>query len=233
MTERPDRQLIALAALLCVIVVPFVPLGTIVVYPLSLLVTSLHEMGHALAALLTGGRVHSILIYPDTSGVTWSSGGIRWIVASAGYLGSTFFGFVLLIAAQNGRMHRWILGLLLIWFLGFTIFFARNWLAITLGIAMVVGVSILAKRVQAAGGAMYFLLDFVALSSCLYAIKDLADLTRFSFGMATASGKTDAQTLADLTGVHAAVWAFGWALLSLVAAWLATRMAWRSADGTE
>jgi hypothetical protein len=59
---------------------------------LTLLVTFLHELGHAIATIVTGGHVLALQVNFDGSGLTTSSGGIRPIIICGGYLGSIFFG---------------------------------------------------------------------------------------------------------------------------------------------
>lgn len=70
-------------------------LGELVLYPVTLLVTFLHEFGHALGAILTGGSVRSLQINPDGSGYTVTLGGSPGIVLMGGYLGSALLGNVL------------------------------------------------------------------------------------------------------------------------------------------
>lgn len=69
--------------------------GGIVLYPVTLLVTFLHEFGHALGAILTGGAVRAMQINPDGSGYTVTVGGSPGIVLMGGYLGSALLGNVL------------------------------------------------------------------------------------------------------------------------------------------
>src|SRR5699024_3166026 len=40
----------------------------VIAYPLLLLSTFVHEMGHGLAAVIMGGRFHSLMMYSDGSG---------------------------------------------------------------------------------------------------------------------------------------------------------------------
>jgi hypothetical protein len=47
----------------------FIPFGRIIAYPLMLLSTLVHELGHGLVALLCGQDFKSLVIYPDGSGV--------------------------------------------------------------------------------------------------------------------------------------------------------------------
>lgn len=67
-------------------------IGATILYPVTLFVTFLHEMGHALGALLTGGSVEGIQINPDGSGHTLTRGGSRGVTLIGGYLGSALFG---------------------------------------------------------------------------------------------------------------------------------------------
>lgn len=69
--------------------------GRKILYPLTLLVTFLHEIGHALGALITGGSVDSIQINQDGSGWTKTLGGNRSVIIMGGYLGSAIIGNIL------------------------------------------------------------------------------------------------------------------------------------------
>src|SRR3954465_12512805 len=69
-------------------------------YPFKLLVVLMHESGHAAATLLVGGSVDLIRISPDQGGLTYSrfvpSVLRQVIISSAGYVGSSVSGCVLL-----------------------------------------------------------------------------------------------------------------------------------------
>ncbi len=56
------------------VLLPFLPFGGIVGYPLLLLSTLAHEMGHGLAALLVGLDFDSFRLYADGSGVAMIGG---------------------------------------------------------------------------------------------------------------------------------------------------------------
>lgn len=70
-------------------------LGALLLYPVTMLVTFLHEFGHATAAILTGGSVEGLQINPNGSGYTMSRGGSPAIILMGGYLGSALFGNLL------------------------------------------------------------------------------------------------------------------------------------------
>lgn len=69
-----------------------------------------HELGHAIAALLTGGSVHTIELHGNESGETIaipnSGSGSFIFVVSAGYLGSCLIGGFLLNRGFSGKMIR-------------------------------------------------------------------------------------------------------------------------------
>ncbi|MBK6931058.1 MAG: M50 family metallopeptidase [Saprospirales bacterium] len=104
-------------------------LGHLVLYPVTLLVTFLHEFGHAAGALLTGGTVEGMQINADGSGYTATRGGSRAVVLMGGYLGSAVLGNILfwIGARQRAMTHHALLvlaGLMilagLVWFESFS-----------------------------------------------------------------------------------------------------------------
>lgn len=70
-------------------------IGRTILYPINLLVTYLHEFGHALGAILTGGSVQSLQISEDGSGFTRTVGGSRGVILMGGYIGSAVLGNLL------------------------------------------------------------------------------------------------------------------------------------------
>lgn len=218
----------ALLAGVCALLLPHIPIVHYLCYPLELLVTAVHEMSHALAAIVSGGRVVSIVVNGDTSGVTQTIGGNGFLISSAGYVGSTLFGCLLLVAAQKVRWHRGILIGLFVWFLAFLLL-ARNLLAMGIGLAAL-AVVWAAGRGETRVDVRYFVLDFLAISSCLYAAHDFVTLVLMSAGMVAVGGPigmTDAHILAATTGVPPLAWALGWAVFSASAAWVSIRLALR------
>ena len=69
--------------------------GRIALYPIRMLVTFLHEFGHAFGAVITGGMVDDLQINSDGSGFTVTRGGWRSIIIMGGYIGSAIFGNLL------------------------------------------------------------------------------------------------------------------------------------------
>ncbi len=88
-------------------------MGNKILYPINMLVTFLHELGHGIGALITGGEVDRIQINQDGSGYTATIGGNRAIILMGGYLGSAIFGNILFyIGARVQSLVKPILALL-------------------------------------------------------------------------------------------------------------------------
>jgi hypothetical protein len=80
-------------------------LGSLLLYPFTILATWFHEMGHGLAATLTGRGFERLLIFADGSGVAESlrpSDGYRLtdaLIASSGPLGPAIAGALLIVSS--------------------------------------------------------------------------------------------------------------------------------------
>lgn len=66
-------------------------------HPLRLFVTMVHELGHGVAAVLTGGSFLHFEITGRGAGLAYTSGGWRAVIIPAGYLGTALFGAALLV----------------------------------------------------------------------------------------------------------------------------------------
>ena len=68
--DRPtSRGALILAVVVSVIVGSFVPFGDLLLYPFTLFTTWVHEMGHGLAALATGGTFEHLELFGSGGGV--------------------------------------------------------------------------------------------------------------------------------------------------------------------
>lgn len=87
---------LSVAVLIYLLLQYLIPFGKLVIYPVVLFVVYLHEIGHAIFAVLTGGSVHGIQVSADTSGHTLIDGGWWPLVLSGGYIGSAVLGNIIL-----------------------------------------------------------------------------------------------------------------------------------------
>src|SRR5436190_16779784 len=105
---RPQAMTLLLAAVLS-IALWFIPFAEVLTYPFRIFVTFIHEGGHALAALVTGNSVASLSIATNASGETYTTqGGLfsQVLISSAGYIGATAFGALLLILIRKAVAAR-------------------------------------------------------------------------------------------------------------------------------
>src|ERR1051326_3862110 len=93
-----NTRAILLIATLVTLALNYLPYSEIVLYPLRLFVTFVHESGHAIAAIVSGGDVASLHVSPNGEGVTWVQVAPwwAWLSLSGGYLGTAVFGALLL-----------------------------------------------------------------------------------------------------------------------------------------
>ncbi|MBI2433466.1 MAG: M50 family metallopeptidase [Candidatus Hydrogenedentes bacterium] len=192
------------------------------VYPLRILVVFFHELSHAIMTWLTGGEVVQLAITPAEGGFCVSSGGSRFLITSAGYLGSLLWGgALLLLSTRHGKLAlvTATLGLLLF---GASLLFVRPLAGFGFFFGLAVGLALIAAAWWLPAQANAAILKIVGLTSCCYA---LFDIKEDLFGIPNAP--TDATLLAELTGIPALLWGLLWAAVAVPAAlgflWYAVR----------
>jgi hypothetical protein len=84
-----------------------IPYGRYLAYPLVVLSTYAHEMGHGITAWLVGGRFESFVMFPDASGVAFlripESGLARAATSAGGLLGPAMLGAVFFWLARRPK----------------------------------------------------------------------------------------------------------------------------------
>jgi Peptidase M50B-like len=188
------------------------PWGGILLYPFKLFTTWVHECSHAIAAVLVGGRVASIVIRPDTSGLTQSlvpgSRLARGIVASAGYVGAASVGCLLMAAT---RVQKWAHVILLsigVFMLCTALIWMRNVFGIVVVLAWAVTLILFARHGIAY--AIQFFLSLLAIQVALDAVYDIRILFLIDHG------PSDAATMQSLFLLPAWFWAGAWMLISVI-----------------
>ena len=221
------RQLLVFATLLT-IVLNFIPYAEFVLYPIRLFVTFVHESGHALATLLTGGNVLSLTVSKDGSGLTQSSVPVfwTWLTLSGGYLGTAIFGSILLLVgtrnkAMAGRIALLVMGV-------FLMLIAPLWGwrdPFTLITGLGIGAILLAMAKFLPPKGADFAATFLAVQCSLNAILDLKILLHL-----TVMGSThnDAAFMQQNYGLPAVFWAVMWGLMASGILALSLRGYWKA-----
>ncbi|MBS1703620.1 MAG: M50 family metallopeptidase [Armatimonadetes bacterium] len=207
--ERPVTRAFLIAIALS-IVLPYLPIVRLLLLPFDYLNTHLHEMFHALTAILTGGQVSHIQVFTDGSGVTFTRGGLTPAIQMAGYLGSSLFGAAMIQSATNEKAARiWLQVLGGMVLVSNVIWVRGDLVGWTIGLAWPVVILVLASRLK--GDSLVFAAQFFAVQQCLNALKSVRDLVL----LARTDVPTDAQLMAQSTHIPAIVWALLWAGVSL------------------
>lgn len=223
-----QRQEHALAlALLVSLLLWSLPFGGFVLYPFKLLSTWVHEMGHGVAMMVTGAGFSRLEIFRDTSGLAFPVRGVPGpagaLIASAGYMGASLLGSLLLIVSQRWRRPRAVLiGLAVS--LGVSLLF---WVRNDFGQGVVaIGAIVLLLLARFAPDRLAALLaSFLAAQSCINAVLDIRVLFRpVTFIDGEIVQVSDAHTMASVAFGPAGLWAGFWMAWSFACFYLALRL---------
>lgn len=161
-------------------------------WPFKMLVIAFHEFSHALAAILTGGKVKSISLDPNEGGVTHMLGGKGGVTLPAGYLGSSLIGALLtfcgfdIVASKVASIVLGVCFLLTLWWA------RRDWLTI-ITVLLAIGL-IVACWFIAHAAALRFVVLFIGVMSSLYSVWDIVGRSKPSASTARANKQDSATT---------------------------------------
>lgn len=221
------RWALILAALAIVVIRAFVPFGGAILYPFTLFATWVHEMGHGLAGLMTGGSFDKLEIFANASGLAYGRVDPGWpsaLRAAGGLLGPPIAGASILAVARGPRRARIVLFVLAavmlasvpIWVRSFT-----GWIAVPL-----VGVLIGALALK-----RWPTMHHVAaqLLGVLLGLDTIGGIDYLFTGSATVDGRelpSDVQHIASAIGGHYLAWGALLAVVSLALLAIGVRLAW-------
>jgi hypothetical protein len=221
-TRRLDVRFAALLAACAVLALLL--WATPLLVPFRLFVTVVHEMGHAIATVLTGGQVTSIEISPGGGGLTHVRGGNFFLSVSAGYLGSSLFGAALLLLARAPWRRR-VLQALAVGLVLAVLFFFREPFGIL--VALLTAAAFWALAARGPDALVTLFVALLAVLNGLYAVVDLLYLLQIS---GSGAAPSDAAILQRRTGIPAVVWALLWTAIGVLIQLMALRTAvWRPA----
>lgn len=207
---------IALAAIVLVFILWNVPFFDFVLYPFRLFVTFVHESGHGLAALITGGRFIEFTVNSDGSGLAQTAGGSRALILPAGYLGAALFGAALFYLANtipHSRVLSVGLGVLVILI---TVLFT-NLLTVAFFVGLLMGAVLIFIGRRAHEDITTLVLNVLAVLTGLNAVFDLLMLMNNSnIGMGSVRNDAAAFSAEIAPLVPPAAWAFLWCALAIL-----------------
>lgn len=229
---KPQLKLLLLATVIT-IALWFIPYAEYAVYPVRLFVTFIHESSHALVSLLTGGSVQSLTVSSNGEGAVWSSSA-NWfsfaLTSSAGYLGTTFFGVLLLFLIRKAYSAKAVLYSLAGLIGVMTVLFAFivpiiNFLSGQVSLSSIAFTTLTGVGLTAALFAIgrfaslkfaNFAVAFLAVQLVLNALSDLKTLFFLNAPVIGSDIQTDAINMQNATGFPAIVWIAIWIGISVL-----------------
>ncbi len=189
----------------------FIPYWNYIVYPITLLVTFLHEFGHSFFAIITWWAVDSIQINSDGSWYATTAGWIRSIILMWWYIWSAiFWNLLLYVGAKSDKYSELIIYVISGLMIFTSIFWFNSFLTSIILLLIAWFLIFLAKKVQYDS----IILQFLWISSLLYIIQDFnvwpsSDLSKFS------------EIFIVLPQVF---WMYMWLIIVLIITWINLRI---------
>lgn len=166
--------------------------------------TGLHELGHALMALLLDGEVHKIELFKDTSGTTVTQTKHKWesvLVSLAGYPFAASAGWLSFYLIQHEAATGLLIGLTVL-FVIMLLFWIRNWYGLLWVFLFCLINAFLIY---------YNHVEYIKYAALFYAVMILTESVVSSFVLLVLSFKDsskagDATNLENVTHIPAAIW---------------------------
>lgn len=203
-------------ALVVVYILWNVPQLSFILYPLRLFVTYIHESGHGIMALLTGGRLLGFVVNPDTSGVATTAGGSRALILPAGYLGAAFFGAALFYLVNTHPYSRTFSVIIGVGLIVMSVLFTQL-LTTAFIVGVLSGVALVALGWKLDRDVNLLVLDVLAIACGLNALLDLLYVIQNSNAALGTSLNDAAAFSREIAPIlPGAVWAFIWTILAVL-----------------
>ncbi|KAJ9682873.1 hypothetical protein PVL29_018743 [Vitis rotundifolia] len=169
------EQVVFLATIGVFTVVILLLWRTFLLTPFKLITVFLHEASHAIACKLTCGQVEGIRVNADEGGVTQTRGGVYWLILPAGYLGSSFWGMVFILASTNLLTSRIAAGCFAVALI-VVLFIAKNWTLRGLCIGFIICLAIIwVLQETTKVRILRFFILFMGVMNSLFSVYDIYD----------------------------------------------------------
>ena len=196
--------------------------GSLLLYPFTILATWFHEMGHGVAAMLTGSSFERLLIFPDGSGVAQSmvpadaSGLTNALIAASGPLGPAIAGSLLIIASRTDKATRAALSVVGLALIISTIIWVRTltgWLVLP-----ALGIAILALAWRGTAAQQRFGIQFLGVQACISVWQQFGYLFSAGGSIGGELHRSDTSAIAD--ALLLPYWFWGAAISAVIVALL-------------
>lgn len=182
----------------------------LIIRPFKILAVFLHELSHAIAAIITCGSVEGMEVHANEGGVTKTVGGSPWCIVPAGYIGSALWGFFFMLCSQSYIASQFASAILGVSLVAVLVIADNNTLRLLCLAFIALLVTFWVLQVEHIFEGLQYLLLFVGTMNGWFAIYDCHDdlISRRVNG-------SDAVVFAEMTHTSARCWGIIWALFSL------------------
>ncbi len=192
--------------LVAAIIIRQIPIVSI---PLNWLETYFHEISHGIAALLTGGQIMRIELFPNGSGVCTTRGGLSFLISFSGYAGASLWGWLIFkLANSHQRIAQIFSGLMIALLLASIVFWARDVLTMIILSCLAVMFVFTVKMRR-----LYYLQLFLKFFGLSILLNSLFSPTYLFDGRDLGDGAA----LSSMTMVPEIVWVISWCAIAIVA----------------
>lgn len=229
--DQKERVALLLGMALASILLWQTTLGSLLLYPFTILATWFHEMGHGIAAMLTGRGFERLLIFADGSGVAESlrpADGYRFtdaLVAASGPVGPAIAGALLIISSRSPTATRNALAVLGVALIASTLIWVRSptgWLVLPLmGIAIVVLAQRGSLRLQR------FVIQLLGVQACISVWRQFDYLFSPGGNVGGQLQRSDTGAIADVLLLPYWFWGASISAAILAILWWSFRLAFR------
>lgn len=205
------------------VVLWFLPFLRWVTVPLQYFNTHIHEAWHAVAAVATGGLVSHIEVHANGNGETYTAGGSSFLISSAGYMGASLVGALVIALSRTPKAAKTALIMLsIVMAYSLLVWVRGDPFGMISGVAWIV--ALLAMAIYLDDDKRLFAAQFLGVQQCLNAIQSVFFLVTISgFGVK----QSDAGNMENLTRIPAIVWSILWCFISLALMGFALKYSWR------
>ena len=185
--------------------------------PFKWLESYFHEISHGIAALVSGGSIVQIQLFPNGAGLCTTLGGQAFLISFFGYAGAIIWGALIYnLAGQHQRVAKWFSGFIIGLLVCSIIFWVRDLLTLVIIAVLIIAFVAMQKfdKLKHLQNLMQ-LIGAVVLLNSLFSPLYLIDGRNLG----------DGANLASLTAIPEIIWVMVWSLLAVFTAILLGRKA--------
>jgi hypothetical protein len=206
-------------------------IGSLLLYPFTILATWFHEMGHGVAAMLTGASFERLLIFPDGSGVAQSmrpadaSRLTSALIAASGPLGPAIAGSLLIIASRTDKATRAALTVVGLALIVSTVIWVRTltgWLVLP-----ALGIAILALAWRGTAAQRRFGIQLLGVQACISVWQQFGYLFSAGGSIGGELHRSDTSAIADALLLPYWFWGAAISAVIVVLLWRSFAVAFR------